>query len=163
MMDNAVFIGIHINIPCFARQLQTAVSVFLPVDILTATNRKQSGIKFCVIGCIVVYLGQAFAIAECYFLAMLTTAHIECLPLSPPFSTNLFCNLFQSCITILAFIVNCDILCSFNGSDLEVGNITHTVIDTLHDHCNVFSWRCGQCEHWFILPIHSLKDKETLD
>ena len=76
MVMYAVFIGVHIDILLLTRQLQTAVTVIFRVDITAATDGKQTGVEFNIIGCILIKLCKPFAVGKGYLLAVFATAKV---------------------------------------------------------------------------------------
>ena len=141
------------------------MAIFLRVDVSCAAYREKACVKLGCVAGVSFQLSQSIAIANGKFLTMFTTANVYCLPLNPPFclSTYLFSDFLQGFITILALIVNNNVISAIYLANLPVCNMIQAVIDALHYHLHMITWWSRKSEHWFCIAISGFKHQETFD
>ncbi len=160
MIHSTIFVSVDLDILLAARKLQPGITVFFGVYVAGTAHREQ-GVEFYIIGFIWCYTGEPFVIAEYDLLSVLTPAHIDSLPLDPPFSTDFLGNFAECLVAIFTMVIYYNVLRAVNLTYLPVCDVPRAISCSLHDH--MFSrWR-GQCEYGVVLAIDTLQHKQILE
>ena len=161
---DAVLISVQFHILTTAGQHQTAVAVFLRVDVAGAAYREQARVELVGVAGVTLQARQSVAVAQRYLLSVLTLTDVHGLAFHPPLraAAHFLGYLLQRLVAILALVVDDNEVGAVHLPHLPVGGVPHAVIDAFHHHRHMFPRSGGEREHWLGIVVGGLQHEETL-
>ena len=161
---DAVLVGVQFHILAAAGQHQTAVAVFLRIDVAGAAYREQARVELVGVVSVTLQARQSVAVPQYYFLAVLASADVHGLPFHPPLGTaaHFLGYLLQRLVAVLALVVDDNEVGAVHLPHLPVGGVPHAVVDALHHHRHMLSRSGGEGEHGLGIAVCGLQHEETL-